>query len=361
MLRRSGLCMNLEAFCCGFLSLFPKVFVLTVLLWALYGTVSELHSHLGLSAASLVFSGLLLSLYLLSMYSYFQVVVVGPGSPLDFPELRLTGASTNDHYLLPELNEQNETLLSPRRAPPMEVLVTHTIEKGEPYLRWCPKCNVWKPDRCHHCSNCKRCFLQMDHHCPWFSCCIGFRNHKFFIQFLLYVFVFCGYVLAISLYFLYDFFVKEQYAEHQYLSLTLVFLAVVSFAFFLSVGCFAGFLVYLMLRNLTTIEFQDLRWNYLGDHSAEYEYDSTGKKKSVANFYDLGLKRNWTAVMGDTWWHWLLPISATDEKLTGYKNGLNFEVDEEVFDKYCQNLQLQDRLNAQLMEYRDQLRGRRNQ
>jgi palmitoyltransferase len=26
-------------------------------------------------------------------------------------------------------------------------------------------CHVFKPDRCHHCSICNRCVLNMDHHC----------------------------------------------------------------------------------------------------------------------------------------------------------------------------------------------------
>ena len=31
--------------------------------------------------------------------------------------------------------------------------------------RYCLLCHVFKPDRCHHCSICNRCVLNMDHHC----------------------------------------------------------------------------------------------------------------------------------------------------------------------------------------------------
>ena len=47
-------------------------------------------------------------------------------------------------------------------------------------------CHVFKPERCHHCSVCNRCVLNMDHHCPWINNCVGFHNRKIFILLLLY-------------------------------------------------------------------------------------------------------------------------------------------------------------------------------
>ena len=52
---------------------------------------------------------------------------------------------------------------------------------------FCLVCHVFKPERCYHCSDCKRCVLNGDHHCPWINNCVGFYNRKFFILMLFYV------------------------------------------------------------------------------------------------------------------------------------------------------------------------------
>lgn len=52
--------------------------------------------------------------------------------------------------------------------------------------RYCLICHIFKPERCHHCSACNRCVLNMDHHCPWLNNCIGFYNRKFFLLLLFY-------------------------------------------------------------------------------------------------------------------------------------------------------------------------------
>lgn len=61
----------------------------------------------------------------------------------------------------------------------------------------CTRCETYRPPRAHHCRICKRCIRRMDHHCPWINNCVGERNQKFFLQFLVYVALMAMYSVAL--------------------------------------------------------------------------------------------------------------------------------------------------------------------
>lgn len=75
----------------------------------------------------------------------------------------------------------------PGRVPPTwtpSETATLSERKKSGAHRWCKKCHAFKPPRTHHCRRCGRCVLKMDHHCSWLNTCIGYRNYARFIFFL---------------------------------------------------------------------------------------------------------------------------------------------------------------------------------
>ncbi|KAL4449756.1 hypothetical protein ABPG74_008129 [Tetrahymena malaccensis] len=60
-------------------------------------------------------------------------------------------------------------------------------------IGFCQKCEdkKWKPLRAHHCKICQKCVFRMDHHCTWINNCVGLKNQKYFILFLVHCEIYC--------------------------------------------------------------------------------------------------------------------------------------------------------------------------
>ena len=113
---------------------------------------------------------------------------------------------------------------------PKDIEVPDYIDTAK--LNTCERCSMaWKPQRAHHCSECGVCifkvsfggemwiysllllisnptlppYSQMDHHCPWINNCVGQRNYKYFMQFVVLIMLASAYLcllMALSFYFL---------------------------------------------------------------------------------------------------------------------------------------------------------------
>ncbi|XP_068596531.1 LOW QUALITY PROTEIN: putative palmitoyltransferase ZDHHC13 [Brachionichthys hirsutus] len=52
---------------------------------------------------------------------------------------------------------------------------------------FCTSCMSKKPMRSSHCFCCDACVARQDHHSIWTNCCIGARNHRYFVLFLFFL------------------------------------------------------------------------------------------------------------------------------------------------------------------------------
>ncbi|CDW81985.1 dhhc zinc finger domain containing protein [Stylonychia lemnae] len=55
---------------------------------------------------------------------------------------------------------------------------------------FCFYCKIIKSNRTFHCMFCNSCVDKFDHHCAYINNCLGYRNHKYFLLFLLSIFLY---------------------------------------------------------------------------------------------------------------------------------------------------------------------------
>ncbi|PON75485.1 Zinc finger, DHHC-type, palmitoyltransferase [Parasponia andersonii] len=227
------------------------------------------------------------ALLILLLWSYFTVVLKDPGA---VPE--------NWKPLVEEESLQAGTYLTfSDQVDPGASSSTQSfdgLERRQP-VGYCARCQNGKPPRCHHCSVCQRCVLKMDHHCIWVVNCVGARNYKFFLLFLLYTFLETTMDTLVLLPHFVKFFGEAKNRSTSAGNLAIVFTAfVLNLAFSLSLLCFIIMHASLLSSNTTSVEV--------------YE-----KKRAVRWQYDLGRKRNFEQVFGTKKTLWFFPLFSKDD------------------------------------------------
>ena len=192
---------------------------------------------------------------------------------------------------------------------------------------FCKKCLKDRPLRAHHCSLCNRCFLKMDHHCPWVFNCVGFRNQKIFFLFVSYTAL--GSLIALIIFI--GFFFSNSFKEIHNISknrkldfaqnnlrifgdnfrkygdfLMIICVTVLTFVTFLSVVSLFCSQTFLISSNITNIEFDTFR----------------GKENNNPFYTKTHKLFMFKSVMGFDIWKWFFPIFESNR----YNGGYVFEI-----------------------------------
>lgn len=169
--------------------------------------------------------------------------------------------------------------------------------------RQCDKCSAYKPRRAHHCKVCRSCVLRMDHHCLWINNCVGHWNYKAF--FLLVFYATAGSIYSMVMIISSAFHKNWDVNGRVPLKTFYVSCGTVMLALSLTLGTLLGWHIYLIIHNMTTIEYYEgIRAAWLAKKSG----------LSYRHPFDVGVYKNISLVLGSNMLTWLCPTAVSHLK-----------------------------------------------
>ncbi|KAM4674498.1 LOW QUALITY PROTEIN: palmitoyltransferase ZDHHC2 [Amazona ochrocephala] len=262
----------------------PVLFISSILCWSYYAYVTQLClltiTNIGEKVVCLVAYHIF---FMLFVWSYWKTIFTLPMNPSK--EFHLSYSDKESLEREPRGESQQEVL---RRAAKDLPIYTRTMSGA---IRYCDRCHLVKPDRCHHCSVCDKCILKMDHHCPWVNNCVGFSNYKFFLLFLAYSLLYCLFIAATDLQYFIKFWTNGLPDTQAKFHIMFLFFAAAMFS--VSLSSLFGYHCWLVSKNKSTLEV----------FRAPIFRHRTDK-----NGFSLGFSKNLRQVFGDEKKYWLLPV-----------------------------------------------------
>jgi len=101
----------------------------------------------------------------------------------------------------------------PRRNISSALNIGSESENEPENFRMCTTCYTYRLKRSHHCRECDNCVEVFDHHCKFLNNCIGARNYTFFFFFIIFLSLFCIFVVISCFTFIFSNSAKEGYGK----------------------------------------------------------------------------------------------------------------------------------------------------
>ncbi|OIW01684.1 hypothetical protein TanjilG_01191 [Lupinus angustifolius] len=257
----------------------PVLAVFLLMIFFYYTTIFVFIDYwLGLQSSSGIFNASIFTLLaFLTLFSFFVCVLSDPGH------------------------------VPPSYLPDVED-ITHESVKDNAEEKKCDKCFAYKPPRTHHCRVCRRCVLKMDHHCLWINNCVGYWNYKAFFVFALYATIASIHSMVLFICCVY----QEDWDSDQGSSLKIFYVmyGTILMGMMVTLLTLSGWHVYLILQNMTTIEYYEgKRAKWLAAKSG----------KSYRHPFNVGAYTNITSILGPNMLKWLCPTAVSH-----LKDGVSF-------------------------------------
>ena len=171
----------------------------------------------------------------------------------------------------------------------------------KPGWQYCPFCQLNSPPRSFHCHICDTCILKRDHHCIFGGKCIGYKNYRYYIMMVIFLWIGAAYANIYHFEFAHD--VAGGFKMATFFTMFMPFIMLIfgyatGYQFY--VLFIAGVSVFSFLL-FSGLLYMQIRIITKGQVSYE-------RKRGIKD-YDLGLIENIKDVLGVRWYvAWISPL-----------------------------------------------------